>query len=548
MKSIGETQPSNRHLVVLLHGINTRGLWIDVVRPILEKFGFSVAPTSYGRYSILRFLLPFRFFRRAAEARVLKSINSAIVIYQPTKISVIAHSFGTYVFFNIMADHPEIIWHRIILCGSVVSEAFPLEQYLSRFTVPIVNEVGTSDYLPALAESLGWGYGSIGSNGLHHPAVITRWHANRRHSDFLRTDFAERFWIPFLSDGTVVSAQNPTQMPLLIRTISSLRLRYFTALIFLVCLFAAITFTALSFTGANLTGVIVDQFHNPVPSAVISLAEVGTTISRLDGTFNIYVRRSLRRSVYSIEVSAREHETLRISSSAADVSKQSLIITKVQPDLNNFVDLDPILTLSQNVGDPLLMIGFRVKQTDLRSNLIFYHLEITSPDHKVVRLVPVVAQRNNIPYQNQYLNEFSIENEPINTFFVFLFAGDLFSKFATINLIANDVGADWLNYCGSPRGLDQRAVDKLSDYFNSAFFWKEGEYNVDVSYGLNGDEHHFNRLFSITATESSGLFQMKNRINRCGGVFLMQSQLGNIGYSDASAFNSLIVRPTIVGR
>jgi hypothetical protein len=47
----------------------------------------------------------------------------------------------------------------------VNAQDFPFEQYLKRFTIPVINEIGTRDFLPALAESITWGYGSVGTHG-----------------------------------------------------------------------------------------------------------------------------------------------------------------------------------------------------------------------------------------------------------------------------------------------------------------------------------------------------------------------------------------------
>jgi hypothetical protein len=45
----------------------------------------------------------------------------------------------------------------IIFCGSVVRDDFEFDKVLDRFEVPLLNEVGTRDFLPALGESAGWG-------------------------------------------------------------------------------------------------------------------------------------------------------------------------------------------------------------------------------------------------------------------------------------------------------------------------------------------------------------------------------------------------------
>jgi pimeloyl-ACP methyl ester carboxylesterase len=232
-KKYGAARMDGERLVILIHGIRTRALWMDEVKPALEEAGFSVAPTSYGRFGLLRFLMPSVRLRRKAIERVVTDILTARRVTaqrtgrEPASMSVIAHSFGTYVLMRIIADHFEMRWNRIILCGSVVREDFPLQQYLERFEPPILNEIGTNDYWPAVAESVGWGYGSVGSTGFNRPPVVSRWHKDFTHSQFLTREFCTKEWVPFLRNGTIERADLPRDLPLPIRLLTSLPLRWF---------------------------------------------------------------------------------------------------------------------------------------------------------------------------------------------------------------------------------------------------------------------------------------------------------------------------------
>src|SRR5262249_28853945 len=132
----------SKHLVVLVHGINTRALWMGFVKPALENAGFAVAATSYGKLGVVRFLSPFRWLRRRGVERVVRDVNLALTVHRrnvgedPEQLSVISHSFGTYVITRILMDHPEFKWHRIIFCGSVVREDFRIDRVIERFDNP----------------------------------------------------------------------------------------------------------------------------------------------------------------------------------------------------------------------------------------------------------------------------------------------------------------------------------------------------------------------------------------------------------------------------
>ena len=213
-------------LSLLRSNISAAGLKMPAMAETLESAGFLVAPTSFGEMPVSRFLLPFQSLRQQAVQRVLTNIRTARELYTPDKISVITHSFGTYVVARILQKEAWH-WHRIIFCGSVVPQDFPLDEVRDRFTPPLLNEVGTRDIWPAMAACVTWGYGSIGSFGFNHPAVRTRWHEGFRHSDFLTPDFCKKYWIPFLRDGTIVKGSDkPSRLPWTIRAITKIPLRW----------------------------------------------------------------------------------------------------------------------------------------------------------------------------------------------------------------------------------------------------------------------------------------------------------------------------------
>jgi len=167
---------------------------------------------------------------------VTTKIRMARQLHPGAKMSVIAHSFGSFVTARILESEFDLEWHRIILCGSVVREDFPLEQHLKRFDWPIVNEIGTKDCWPALARAVTWGYGSVGSYGFLSPAVNDRWHSGFRHSDFLTERFCKEFWIPFLRTGELARGDAPSPLPLPCRAFTRLPLRW----IMLVAVIAAL--------------------------------------------------------------------------------------------------------------------------------------------------------------------------------------------------------------------------------------------------------------------------------------------------------------------
>jgi len=201
------------HVVILVHGIRTRALWQNELRKILQKDGFVVQPTNYGYFDVVRFLFPWQLFAGTIIDDITKQVRHTLAMHKGADCSIIAHSFGTFIVARILRDHTDLEFSRIIFCGSVVPHKFRFEDYRGRFKVPCVNEVGTRDFWPVIAEVVTFGYGSAGTYGFRRPAVHDRWHNRKAHSDFLNQEFCGKYWVPFLQNGHIADDDQPAESP-----------------------------------------------------------------------------------------------------------------------------------------------------------------------------------------------------------------------------------------------------------------------------------------------------------------------------------------------
>ena len=212
---------------MLVHGIRDYALWQSRIRSELEAAGFVVEPTNYGRFGLVQFLAPVPFFRRWAISQIGEEIRIIKQSYPGARFSIIAHSFGTYIIASLIKKTFDLNASRIIFCGSVVSYRFRFQDYEGRFVAPILNEVGTRDVWPAIAQSVTWGYGSAGTYGFRRPLARDRWHNGAGHGHFLVAGFCSKFWVPFLKDGSVVKAADDPEPPRLwLRVMSVVRIKY----------------------------------------------------------------------------------------------------------------------------------------------------------------------------------------------------------------------------------------------------------------------------------------------------------------------------------
>jgi hypothetical protein len=202
-----DTTARGKPLVILMHGIRTRAFWYEEVRAELERSGFAVELTNFGKFSLLKFLLPISLIRFMVIRRVRKQIEKAAELHPGARVSFIAHSFGTFVLGKIIQQQDfEFPFefkrlHRVILCGSVLPYDFDFGKLPE--DSGILSEAGRKDYWPAIAERVTWGYGAAGTYGFHMPGVRDRYHNHLAHSNFLTMDFCKKYWTPYLRDGFI---------------------------------------------------------------------------------------------------------------------------------------------------------------------------------------------------------------------------------------------------------------------------------------------------------------------------------------------------------
>jgi hypothetical protein len=238
------------HLVILVHGIRDLARWQDSLGDVFAAEALEVAHTSYGRFNLFKFLLPLDFYRKQAADELWTDIRSAkleMARKYPGKtidVSIIAHSFGTYIVTRLVEAEFDLFINRIILCGAVVNRRFPFQKIQHRLNPPVLNEVGTRDPWPATADFLTFGYGSAGTTGFNKPFVKDRYHNKAGHNYFLNATFARDYWVPFLRDGTVrPGSENPENPPWWVVLLITFKIKYLlAAAVVLLAIFAALRF------------------------------------------------------------------------------------------------------------------------------------------------------------------------------------------------------------------------------------------------------------------------------------------------------------------
>lgn len=204
---LGQSVPSTQlKVIVLVHGIRTHAVWQErLAEKLTSESNVEVYPIGYGYLDVVRFWCPF-LTRRGPINRVLRELRTIQSNHPGAEISVVAHSFGTYILSNILSEETDIKFQRIQLCGSIISSNYRWDKVISRVTGKlVVNDAGTKDVWPILATLMTWGYGNSGTFGFKTANVKDRFH-NCGHSDFFSDGHMQKYWVPLLIDGQIISS------------------------------------------------------------------------------------------------------------------------------------------------------------------------------------------------------------------------------------------------------------------------------------------------------------------------------------------------------
>jgi len=194
-------------VVLLIHGIRTQADWQPMLVEILEETGkIKVIPIKYGYFDLLRFWLP-GLTRRAPINRVETLLRVTRKKYPHARISVIAHSYGSYIIGRLLKEQVDLELDRLILCGSVLPASYPWEEVVHKFIdgsneniLNVINECSEKDIWPVGAKISTWGYGDSGTHGFGHVFVQDRNH-NIGHNEYVTRDFVTTYWKPFIKNG-----------------------------------------------------------------------------------------------------------------------------------------------------------------------------------------------------------------------------------------------------------------------------------------------------------------------------------------------------------
>lgn len=280
LEPLPSTKAQSRQLVLLVHGIRTQAEWQEMVIAELSRPGLTtVEPIKYEFFDGFRFWFPW-WTRQRPINEVATRIRDAIDRHPNHVLVIIAHSFGTYAVLNILVDFPEIKPAQLIFCGSVVSRTYPWSK-LKNMPRVFVNECGSRDIWPILAQSGSWGYGASGTFGFGGYGIRDRFH-DLPHSGYFIPDFINTFWRPLVHEGhyapSAFERSRPTA-PYWRSAVTMLPLRWAVlALLIVPLMYWALLASSVIPAPTSLAGTVHDQVTlAPLRGVALSIQDLDTS-------------------------------------------------------------------------------------------------------------------------------------------------------------------------------------------------------------------------------------------------------------------------------
>lgn len=213
-----------KDVVFTIHGMNTHANWEKDLAGILNRNGVFMASGHYDKF--LKVVIPSK--RAEVRSIITKKYDEMVRSFPPDEFryTVIAHSYGTYGFFDVLVNeaphrHPD----TIIFAASILDRKHTLWGELARKGTRVYLDIGKRDFVTKVAGFLrltganlaglsGWlgvkGGCDITVDGLTpeaylqeirssgHNKSVNLIHTGKRHSDYFSDSHFENRWLPII--------------------------------------------------------------------------------------------------------------------------------------------------------------------------------------------------------------------------------------------------------------------------------------------------------------------------------------------------------------
>ena len=185
---------------------------MEEVKDALE-FGATVVPARFDYLGPVRFVWATIRRRRGKQYRdIANGLGRITSAYPNAKISVIAHSFGTFIIADLIRRDRLDRLEFVVFCGSIMPLDFPWTEFKERFR-RVFNDCGEKDIWPIVAKSVAFRCGVSGRFGFGDAALVVNRFHDVDHVGFLNRSFARRYWRPIFRADEKIPDGNICRSP-----------------------------------------------------------------------------------------------------------------------------------------------------------------------------------------------------------------------------------------------------------------------------------------------------------------------------------------------
>lgn len=192
-------------IIVTIHGLLSFGAWNQEIAPIVSNDGWIIAPYFYEENT------PMSLLDNKQKDAAIDNFRAWIFDLSQKyegEISVIAHSFGTYILTSYLEkfENPPVKFDVIILTGSIINENYDWDKHKGKNVGKVLNEKAPNDNW---VSKMNLGnlifkdplFGTSGKNGFTKESSILEQTSNEifNHNNVIKRDIIEYKWLPFLN-------------------------------------------------------------------------------------------------------------------------------------------------------------------------------------------------------------------------------------------------------------------------------------------------------------------------------------------------------------
>jgi hypothetical protein len=299
------------------------------------------------------------------------------------------------------------------------------------------------------------------------------------------------------------------------------------------------------FSEVLFAGNVRDTDNNPVKFAYVDVQAVGRAATGDDGSFQISIPYSRQRESYSVFSSAPGFASYSETIVGQKPAPKTILLHKLIARFDNSIVPQKKITLTQNIGDPL--VGTLVKfENNIGRPFIVDDLNLTitrvGQEGTTTTLVPIYEKPIFSPQTLLPLHPIQV-NPGMHLEMDIIWGQSQQGVFNLVNSLATEMRFHPSDFCTTMKQLPEPTTAALSKFFDSNFFWVNGEYEAEVSALIDGTRDKWDFKFVVNRSQSERLKNVGSRLKTCMGIGipLQLPDLSTLYVNDDAASNAVSV-------